>query len=114
MFFEILKEKNIPTHYVDANINDSTMTVVPAKPFGKGLEVICRYRAVGSFLRRYGMYAKEGQALDAFVEFTIKDDKGYSCLGDVGILTRDEYKTIKDLTVKFELVKKLMKRNRAL
>lgn len=118
MFFEILKEKNIPTHYVDANINDSTMTVVPAKPFGKGLEVICRYRAVGSFLRRYGMYAKEGQALDAFVEFTIKDDKrqdppiSEDALVMLGILTRDEYKTIKDLTVKIaELVKEeLMKK----
>ncbi|NLJ87257.1 MAG: phosphoribosylaminoimidazolesuccinocarboxamide synthase [Epulopiscium sp.] len=118
MFFEILKEKNIPTHYVDANINDSTMTVVPAKPFGKGLEVICRYRAVGSFLRRYGMYAKEGQALDAFVEFTIKDDKRQDppitedALVMLGILTRDEYKTIKDLTVKIaELVKEeLMKK----
>ena len=51
------------------------MTVKPAKPFGKGLEVICRYRAVGSFLRRYGLYAKEGQPLDAFVEVTIKDDE---------------------------------------
>ena len=52
------------------------------------------------------MYAKEGQALDAFVEFTIKDDKrqdppiSEDALVMLGILTRDEYKTIKDLTVK--------------
>ncbi len=51
------------------------MIVKPAKVFGHGLEVICRYRAVGSFIRRYGLYAKEGQPLDAFVEITLKDDK---------------------------------------
>ena len=39
------------------------MTVKPATMFGNGLEVICRYLAVGSFIRRYGMYAKEGQPL---------------------------------------------------
>ena len=39
----------IPTHYVDADIENATMTVLPAKMFGKGVEVICRYRAVGSF-----------------------------------------------------------------
>ena len=27
------------------------MTVLPAKMFGKGVEVICRYKAVGSFMR---------------------------------------------------------------
>ena len=73
-FFEILNSKGIPTHYIDANIDEQTMTVKPAEVFGDGLEVICRYRAVGSFLRRYGLYAKEGQPLDAFVEVTIKDD----------------------------------------
>src|SRR5699024_2429185 len=74
-FFEKLKEKGIPTHYVDADIENSTMTVRPAKMFGNGIEVICRYRAVGSFLRRYGMYAEEGQKLDSFVEITLKDDE---------------------------------------
>ena len=65
-FFEKLNEKGIPTHYIDANIEEQTMTVKPAEVFGKGLEVICRYKAVGSFLRRYGLYAEEGQSLDAF------------------------------------------------
>ena len=60
-FFEILNEKVIPTHYIDANIDEQTMTVRPAEVFGDGLEVICRFRAVGSFLRRYGLYAKEAQ-----------------------------------------------------
>ena len=74
-FFERLKSEGIPTHYVDCDIDAATMTVKPATMFGKGVEVICRYRAVGSFMRRYGMYAKEGQHLDAFVEVTLKDDE---------------------------------------
>ncbi|MBZ5748861.1 MULTISPECIES: phosphoribosylaminoimidazolesuccinocarboxamide synthase [Metabacillus] len=117
-FFERLKEKGIPTHYVDANIEEATMTVKPAEVFGQGLEVICRYRAVGSFLRRYGMYAEEGQALDAFVEVTLKDDErqdppiSEDGLDMLGILSKDEYKVLKELTqqighvVKEELAKK--------
>ena len=53
-FFEILKAAGIKTHYVGADVENATMEVPPAKVFGKGLEVICRYRAGGSFLRRYG------------------------------------------------------------
>lgn len=104
-FFELLNEKNIPTHYVDANIEDATMTVKPAELFGEGLEVICRFRAVGSFYRRYGKYVKEGQKLDAFVEVTIKDDErgdptiSEDALHMLGILTRDEYARLKQLTI---------------
>ena len=74
-FFELLKQMEIPTHFVEADIADVSLTVKDAEMFGKGLEVICRYRAVGSFYRRYGAYCEEGQALDAFVEVTIKDDQ---------------------------------------
>ncbi|MFV8827781.1 phosphoribosylaminoimidazolesuccinocarboxamide synthase [Alkalihalobacterium sp. APHAB7] len=117
-FFEALKEKEIPTHYIDSNIEEGTMTVKPAEVFGKGLEVICRYRAVGSFLRRYGMYAENGQELDAFVEVTLKDDDrqdppiSEDALDMLGILSKDEYSVLKDLTkkignvVKVELAKK--------
>lgn len=105
-FFEILKEEGIPTHYIDANIDEATMIVKPAKVFGHGLEVICRYRAVGSFIRRYGLYAKEGQPLDAFVEITLKDDKRQDppitedALHMLGILSHDECKILKELTIK--------------
>lgn len=117
-FFEILNEKEIPTHYIDANIEESTMKVKPATVFGHGLEVICRYRAVGSFLRRYGKYAQEGQELDAFVEVTLKDDIredppiSEDALHMLNILSKDEYKVLKSLTkkignvVKEELAKK--------
>lgn len=117
-FFEKLAEAGIPTHYIDANIEEATMTVRPASVFGKGVEVICRYRAVGSFLRRYGMYAQEGQPLDAFVEVTLKDDErqdppiSEDALDMLGILSAEEYRTLKQLTkqigqiVKIELAQK--------
>ena len=106
LFFERINSEGIPTHYIDCDIDAATMTVKPATMFGKGIEVICRYRAVGSFMRRYGMYAKEGQPLDAFVEVTLKDDDredppiNEDGLHMLGILTRDEYKVLRDLTVK--------------
>ena len=65
-FFEKINAAGIKTHYVNADLDNTTMEVLPAKVFGKGLEVICRYRAVGSFLRRYGAYANEGDKLDAY------------------------------------------------
>ncbi len=104
MFFERLEQKKIPTHYVEADPEQATMTVKPAEPFGKGIEVICRYKAVGSFLRRYGMYAEEGQPLDGFVEFTLKDDERgdppitEECLATLGLLTEKECEKVKDLT----------------
>lgn len=111
-FFEKLKAAGIPTHYIEANIAEATMTVMPATVFGKGLEVICRYRAVGSFLRRYGLYAQEGQALDAFVEVTLKDDErqdppiSKSALDMLGILSADEYDTLESLTKQISQVVK--------
>lgn len=105
-FFEKLNKLEIPTHYIDSNIENATMTVLPAKMFGKGVEVICRYRAVGSFLRRYGLYAKEGQALDAYVEVTLKDDLRNDplitdeALEMLNIMTKEEYKILVDLTKK--------------
>lgn len=117
-FFELLKERNIPTHYISSDLDEITMTVVPGAVFGEGLEVICRYRSVGSFLRRYGKYAEEGQKLDAFVEVTLKDDErndppiSKDALHMLDILTTSEYDILKQLTVdisnvvKDELAKK--------
>jgi phosphoribosylaminoimidazole-succinocarboxamide synthase len=117
-FFEKINEQGIPTHFIAANLDELTMTVQKAAPFGKGLEVICRYRAVGSFLRRYGLYAEEGQPLDALVEVTLKDDSRNDplitddTLDMLGILSKEEYGILRDLTkrigniVKNELAKK--------
>lgn len=105
-FFEKLKAAGIKTHYVKANLADTTMEVLPAKVFGKGLEVICRHRAVGSFFRRYGDYIEEGAPLPAYVEMTFKDDaKGDPLvtkdgLEVLGVMTPAQYDAIKDMTQK--------------
>ena len=73
-FFEKINAAGIKTHYVSANLDDTTMEVLPAKVFGKGLEVICRHKAVGSFFRRYSDYIEEGADLPEYVEMTFKND----------------------------------------
>ena len=105
-FFGVLQNKGYKTHYVKSNIEDSTMEVLPATLFGCGLEVICRFRAVGSFLRRYGQYVVEGQELDALVEVTLKDDERgdppitKDMLAMLNILKNDEYESLKTQTQK--------------
>lgn len=105
-FFEKINAAGIKTHYVNANLSDTTMEVLPAKVFGHGLEVICRYKAVGSFIRRYGDYIEEGADLPAYVEMTFKNDaKGdplviKDALVALGVMTDKQYEDIKDMTQK--------------
>ena len=105
-FFEKINAAGIKTHYINANLEDTTMEVVPAKVFGKGLEVICRYKAVGSFFRRYSDYIEEGADLPAYVEMTFKnDEKGDPLvtkdgLVDLGVMTSKQYDDMKDMTQK--------------
>lgn len=114
-FFNRLNEKGIPTHFVASDIDNTTMTVKKATVFGKGLEVICRFKAVGSFFRRYGAYCTQGQDLGAFVEVTIKDDErgdptiSKDALQLLGLMTFDEYEKVKELTVNIcNIVKELL------
>ncbi|NLL34227.1 MAG: phosphoribosylaminoimidazolesuccinocarboxamide synthase [Clostridiales bacterium] len=106
MFFEVLKDAGVETHYLGSDAKEITMDVKPAKPFGKGLEVICRYRAVGSFLRRYGAYVKEGDKLNSYVEATLKDDERGDPLITVeglealNIMSASQYEKIKADTIK--------------
>ena len=65
-----LTKMGISTHYIDSDLNAGTMTVHPATFFGKGVEFICRLKATGSFLRRYGDYCIEGRDLNFLVELT--------------------------------------------
>jgi len=105
-FFNKINDAGFQTHFISADIEKAEMTVVPAERIGEGLEVICRYRAVGSFLRRYGTYVKEGQALDALVEVTLKDDErgdppaSPDTLEMLCIMAHDEYNHLKQLTKK--------------
>ena len=103
-FFEKVNAAGIKTHYINANLEDTTMEVLPAKVFGHGLEVICRYKAVGSFIRRYGDYIEEGADLPAYVETTFKnDEKGdplvnKDALVALGVMTDKQYDDIKVMT----------------
>ncbi|HWI47257.1 MAG TPA: phosphoribosylaminoimidazolesuccinocarboxamide synthase [Rummeliibacillus sp.] len=117
-FYKRLNAIDVPTHFISSNIDEATMTVKPATVFGKGLEVICRFHANGSFLKRYGAYVEDGQELDSFVEVTIKDDErqdppiSKDALAMLEILTEEEYEVLKQHTidisnfVKTELAKK--------
>lgn len=105
-FFEKMAEQGIPTHFISSDAENNTMQVKKANLFGHGLEVICRYRAVGSFIRRYGLYAKSGDLLDEYVEFTLKDDDredpliNEDALVQLGLLKENEAAEIRELTQK--------------
>ena len=105
-FFEKVNAAGIKTHYVSADLENTTMEVLPAKPFGKGLEVICRHKAVGSFYRRYSDYIEEGADLPAYVEMTFKNDaKGDPLVTEdglvaLGVMTHAQYDDMRDMTQK--------------
>ena len=103
-FFEKINAEGIRTHYISADLENTTMEVRPAKAFGHGLEVICRNKAVGSFIRRYGEFIEEGADLPSYVETTLKND----ALGDplvtkdalvcLGIMSEQQYDDTKEMT----------------
>ncbi|MDD7351295.1 MAG: phosphoribosylaminoimidazolesuccinocarboxamide synthase [Clostridia bacterium] len=106
MFFEILKKAGIKTHYVSADIDNATMEVLPATVFGKGLEVICRLVATGSFVRRYGDYIEDGTKIEGgYVETTFKNDaKGDPLvtsegLAVLGIMDQKMFDSMKEQTL---------------
>ena len=105
-FFEKINAAGIKTHYVSADPENTTMEVLPAKVFGKGLEVICRHKAVGSFYRRYSDYIELGADLPAYVETFFKnDEKGDPLvtrdgLIDLGVMSGKQYDDIKAMTQK--------------
>ena len=106
-FFEILKEAGIKTHYVSADVDNATMEVLPATVFGHGLEVICRLKATGSFICRYGDYIADGTVLEGgYVETTFKDDaKGDPLVTKdgliaLGVMSGEMYDSMKEQTLK--------------
>ena len=110
-YFELCKKAGIKTHYVNADVENATMEVLPAECFGKaqggnGLEVICRLVATGSFIRRYGEYIKNGTPLEGgYVECTFKnDEKGDPLvtgegLVALGIMTAEMFESLKAQTL---------------
>lgn len=117
-FYEKLNAKGLNTHFVSADIDKNEAVVRKAKVFGQGVEVIVRYRAVGSFIRRYGKYIESGTPLPEYVEITLKDDDRNDplitkdALVILNIITADEYEELVKLAkgigsfVKEELAKK--------
>ena len=106
-YFELLKQAGIKTHYVDANVEEATMEVLPATVFGHGLEVICRLVATGSFIRRYGEYIENGTVLEGgYVECTFKnDEKGDPLvtsegLAALGVMSEEMFASMKEQTLK--------------
>ena len=106
-YFELLKKAGIKTHYVNADVDNATMEVLPGKVFGNGLEVICRLVATGSFIRRYGEYIKDGTELSGgYVECTFKNDEKADPLvtgeglAALGIMTPQMFESIKEQTLK--------------
>ncbi|NLW59322.1 MAG: phosphoribosylaminoimidazolesuccinocarboxamide synthase [Firmicutes bacterium] len=103
-YFEKINAAGIFTHYLDSDLDAGTMTVRPATFFGKGVEIICRLKATGSFLRRYGDYCTEGQDLDFLIEVSLKDDERGDpmitpeALAMLGIMSGPEYEEVCALT----------------
>ena len=105
-FFELMKAAGVKTHYVNADVDNATMEVLPATVFGHGLEVICRLVATGSFIRRYGEYIEDGTPIEGgYVETTFKDDaKGdplvtKDALALLGVMTPEMYESMKEQTL---------------
>lgn len=115
-FFKLLNERGIKTHFVE-KIDDRKAKFLKAEKIL--LEVIYRYKAYGSFLRRYGEFVKPLQELN-IVEFTLKSD----ALGDpliceeaiekLNIATKEEIQIMKEITRKVAQILKEFFQNKSL
>ncbi|WP_276862056.1 phosphoribosylaminoimidazolesuccinocarboxamide synthase [Anaerococcus tetradius] len=105
-FYEKLNAKGLRTHFVSADLDKNEAVVKKAEVFGQGVEVIVRYYAVGSFIRRYGRYIENGTKIKPYVEITLKDDEREDPLITedalilLNIMTAEEYEQLKDLALK--------------
>ncbi len=105
-FFKLLKDKGIPSHYIDT-ISDNEMIVEPATPLGmpvespefqgsaplQNLEFTWRNNATGSFWRRYP-FVKPCKNIHKVVETWTKGDVDVlitlEALEETGAMTRAE------------------------
>ncbi|MBN2401873.1 MAG: hypothetical protein JXN64_05695 [Spirochaetes bacterium] len=116
-FFRLLKEKGIPSHYIDT-INDNEMIVEPADPLSmpvespgfpgsaplSNLEFTWRNNATGSFWRRYP-FIRPCKNLHKLVEAWTKGDSDIlitmEALKETGAMTK------KEISQSVELVKNI-------
>jgi phosphoribosylaminoimidazole-succinocarboxamide synthase len=98
-FFDLLGQAGLLTHFISTGPDPCSLIVKKARSFD--LEVICREKAYGSFVRRYGKWVKEGASLPSLIEFTLKDDERKDplitedALAALNILSADIIATIK-------------------
>lgn len=119
-FFKLLKEKKIPTHYIDT-IDENVMIVEPAVPISmvaqaphfkgtaplQNIEWIWRNNAQGSFWRRYP-FVKPGKNLNGVIEAWTKGDSDrlitFEALEAAGVMTRKEINEVKKLVKKIAAI----------
>jgi len=112
-FFKMLKDKGIPTHYLET-VSDNVMIVEPAVPLGmpneasefegsealSNLEFTWRNNAQGSFWRRYP-FVRPGKNLHKVVETWTKGDADilitFEAMEEAGVMTKDEINYVQDL-----------------
>jgi len=106
-FFELVGGQGVPHHMISADVEKNEMTVKPVEMFGKGLEVVVRFVATGSFVRRYGDYIEDGRPITGgLVEFTLKNDAKSDppitgdSLAALGIMNHAQYEECKALALK--------------
>jgi len=105
-FFDLVKNANIPTHFISADLSKNEMIVQPAKLFGNGLKFVLRYKAEGCFIRRFGAYSKEGDPLPKIFEVILKDDArgnppaAKEILMALNLLSHSQFDEIHDKTVR--------------
>ena len=109
-FFELMEKNNIPTHYIDSDIDKGLMQV--RKLTVPKLEFILRYFTAGSMCRRFTL--DEGLVFDPpYAEVTLKDDEqGDPLISErlcimKGILKEGQYEEALDILVRVgEVLKK--------
>ena len=112
-FFGLLKDKGIPTHYLET-VSDNVMIVEPAVPLNMpneaqefegsealtNLEFTWRNNAQGSFWRRYP-FVRPGRNLYKMVETWTKGDADilitFEALETAGVMTKDEIAHVETL-----------------
>jgi len=102
-FFELMQENNIPTHYIDADIDRCLMKVRPVTV--PKLEFVLRYFTAGSMCRRFTI--DPGIPFDPpYIEVTLKDDaQGDPLISErlcmmKGMLKEGQYQKAQDVLAK--------------
>lgn len=102
-FFELMARNNIPTHYLDANLEKGLMKV--RKLTVPKLEFVLRYFTAGSMCRRFSL--EEGIPFDPpYLEVTLKDDEqGDPLISErlcimKGLLSEGQYQEALDVLTK--------------